>query len=144
MPTLSLRPATTADGPAMGRIGTRAFRTNMSLAIFPAHLRTSATDDAENAWRAFRTLRRLNEGKDTLVVVDDGEGQEAEEVVGFAQWERPGQASQGLEGHSEAIETPELDGEALATMMRAMDEETRRQLGPEGHGNMWCKCGAVV
>lgn len=137
--TLSLRAATASDAQAMGLIGTRSFRDSLSTVIFPAHLRTPATEDAETPWRAARTLRRMKEGKDTFVVIDSNDSGE-ETVVGFAQWERPGGVTKGQEGqYDEDKVTDTLDGEALAKLLGDMDVEAKKQLGPEGYGNMWCK-----
>ncbi|KAK0654784.1 acyl-CoA N-acyltransferase [Cercophora newfieldiana] len=136
---LSLRRATSSDVPAMGLIGTRAFRDTLSTVIFPASLRTSANEDAETTWRTARTLRRMNEGKDTFVVVDTDSNTGEETVVGFTQWERPGMAAtKGQEGqHDEDKITEGMDREALAKMMGLMEEDAKKHLGPEGHANMW-------
>ena len=97
----------------------------------------------------------MREGKDTLVVVDidtchDGRSG-GEVVVGFAQWKRPWSVSstkgEGLsdglgedegEDEDENLSVPGLDREALVSLEKLLDTETRKVLGPEGHKDMWC------
>jgi hypothetical protein len=137
--TLSFRAATPADAHAMGLVGTNAFRDTLSTIIFPPHLHTS-NKDVVTPWRAARTLRRMNEGKPTFVAVDSNPDTNEETIVAFAQWERPGGATSGQEGeYDEDNVTDALDGDALARMMGAIEAEAKKQLGPDGHANMWCK-----
>ncbi|KAK4443353.1 puromycin N-acetyltransferase [Podospora aff. communis PSN243] len=135
--TLSFRAATPADTHAIGLVGSKAFRDTLSTVIFPARLRTSS-EGVVTPWRAARTLRRMNEGKPTFVAVDTNLDTKEETIVGFAQWEQPGEATSGQEGeHDEDKATDALDGEALARMMGAMEAEAKKQLGPDGHARMW-------
>ncbi|KAK0634203.1 acyl-CoA N-acyltransferase [Immersiella caudata] len=134
---LSIRVATPADAHAMGLVSTNAFRDTLSTVIFPPHLRTS-DKDVVTPWRAARTLRRMNEGKPTFVMVDTNPETNEETIVGFAQWERPGGATKGQEGEYDEDRLAEgLDADALARMMGAMDVEAKKQLGPDGYAKMW-------
>jgi hypothetical protein len=86
----------------------------------------------------------MREGKPTFVVVDvpeDGSGDE--QVVGFAQWELPSQATPFAAGAAVEVEPDQvpasLDQEKLLEMYQIIVEETKKALGPEGYSNMWCK-----
>lgn len=145
---LQLRPATDADGFALGCIGQNAFRDIFGAFIFPPHLHSkSESGDPELDevhWRATRTLRRMKEGKPTFVAVDVSEDG-AETVVGYAQWESPSSSQPPTSELSDVCELtkdplpPCLDEGNMLEIYRIMETETRRALGPEGHSNMWCK-----
>ncbi|KAK5654067.1 hypothetical protein OQA88_7747 [Cercophora sp. LCS_1] len=151
---MHLRPAVESDARQMGLIGSRAFADTISTLLFPPHLRVPGADwfEEETVWRTARTLRRMRDGKDTLVVVDDVDG--VETVVGFAQWDRPavvvesdagegkaeanGEATQ--EAKSDAAENwvpGMLDAEALVRLEAMIGEESERILGPRGYKDMW-------
>ncbi|KAL2269272.1 hypothetical protein VTJ83DRAFT_1456 [Remersonia thermophila] len=141
---LRLRLALEDDAVRIGHITATAFSATVSSDVFPPHLHhKSETGDPfsdEVQWRARRTVRRMREGKPTVVVVDvpdNGDG--PEEVVGFAQWDPP---SLGVQGSAQAEADQDkipgcLDQDALREMMRVIDEETKRALGPDGHSKMW-------
>lgn len=133
----------------MAAVCTRAFRDTLSQILFPPRLRHLSQEDQETPWRATRTIRRMRDGKVTLVVVEtanDGE----ETVVGMAQWVPPvtkgaGAPSPPSSGGTVVAEEPApatLDSEALNDFMKLLDEETKKVLGPEGSKNMWCECWA--
>ncbi len=149
MPLL-LRPAVEADTPRLARIGRDAFRDGVSRAFFPPHLASkSPTGDPdldEVQWRDARSLQRMRDGNLTFVVVDAPEGDsEAGEIVGFSQWEVPARPTETdpaskASAHANQVPMPaSLDQEALQHLFSALDRESHRALGPEGHSNMWCK-----
>jgi hypothetical protein len=133
----------------MAAVCTRAFRDTLSQILFPPGLRHLSQEDQETPWRASRTIRRMRDGKVTLVVVetaDDGE----ETVVGMAQWVQPvdknaGAPSPPSSGGTVVAEEPApatLDSEALDGFMKLLEEETKKVLGPDGSKHMWCECWA--
>ncbi|KAL1836474.1 hypothetical protein VTJ49DRAFT_5088 [Mycothermus thermophilus] len=141
---LRLRLAVEDDSVRIGQITAAAFSDTVSRDVFPPHLsHKSETGDPfldEVQWRAHRNVRRMREGKPTVVVVDipdNGDG--PEQVVGFAQWEPPTQGIQGsAEAEADQDKTPGcLDQDALREMLRVIDDETKRALGPDGHSKMW-------
>jgi hypothetical protein len=88
----------------------------------------------------------MRDGNPTFVVVDAPEdGSEEGEIVGFSQWEvppRPTETKATPKTPAQANQVPvpaSLDQEALQHLFSALDRETHRALGPEGHSNMWCK-----
>ncbi|KAK4227382.1 acyl-CoA N-acyltransferase [Podospora fimiseda] len=139
---LSVRPATLADSPHIGRIGAASFADTLSLALFPPHLRhLSARGDAfldEAEWRAARNVRRMNEGKVTFVVVDK-EDDGKEEIVGFAQWVPPHEKSkEDTEKENEAdVLPPTIDEGALKKLWEVIEGEIKDVLGQEGYSKMW-------
>lgn len=138
---LQLRPARVEDGPAMGAIGTRAFRDGLNRVLFPPHLQTPTSDDEGSAWRKARTLRRMREGRVTFVVVDLVDGQET--VIAYAQWERPQISDQPQKQEEPATEdgtAASLDKGALARLNRILDQMAQTALGPDGYKSMWCMC----
>lgn len=144
---LRLRPATEADAPAIGAVSSRAFRNTLSQILFPPRLRALSQEDEETPWRAARTLKRMRDGKVTLVVVDVPDDNSAPEViVGMAQWVRPVDVAAppdvGYSGDkSVEVEEPApatLDSEALSRFMGQLDEETVKALGQDGSKHMWC------
>lgn len=142
---LRIRPARADDAPAIGAIGSRAFRHNISPLLFPSHMRSLAPHDEETPFRVARTLRRMREGKITYVVIDEDESDgQAEKAVGFAQWQGPQDTSaaaedldDGAAAEAEALVT--LDREALAAMHESIEAQAVKVLGPQGYKNMWCK-----
>ncbi|KAK1830647.1 puromycin N-acetyltransferase [Podospora conica] len=146
MPLL-LRHATEADAPAMAAVASRAFRDTLSQILFPPRLRHLSQEDEEVPWRAMRTIKRMRDGKVTLVVVDkaDGGDDAPETVVGMAQWVRPVDKDASAPppppaGGPPVAEEPvpaTLDSEALDGFMKLLDEETVKVLGPDGSKHMW-------
>ncbi|KAK4234924.1 puromycin N-acetyltransferase [Achaetomium macrosporum] len=148
---LQIRPAVEADSDRIGWIGRDAFRDySVSEAIFPPHLHhKSETGDIaldEATWRAARNLARMREGKPTFVAVDVPEdGSEAEQIVAVAQWDVPSPPTAAGE-HGDAQKTgyyiqeplpPSLDQDALFELYKAVEEETKKALGPDGHSKMF-------
>ncbi|KAK0748927.1 acyl-CoA N-acyltransferase [Schizothecium vesticola] len=142
---LRLRHATEADAPAMAAVSSRAFRETLSQILFPPRLRHLSQEDQETPWRASRTIRRMRDGKATLVVVDTADDGEETAVVGMAQWVRPVDKGAGAppppsSGGTVVAEDPApatLDSEALDDFMKLLDEETKKVLGPDGSKHMW-------
>ncbi|KAK3901537.1 puromycin N-acetyltransferase [Staphylotrichum tortipilum] len=141
MPLL-LRPATEADTARLGRIGRDAFRDTVSLVLFPPHLAckspTGDPDVDEVQWRDDRSLQRMRDGNLTFVVVDAPDrGSEAGEIVGFSQWELPAPPNAAPAQANQVALPGSLDQEALQHLFTALDRESHRLLGPDGHSNMW-------
>jgi hypothetical protein len=151
MPLL-LRAAKEPDTRKLGIISRDAFRDSLSRAFFPPHLASkSETGDPaldEAQWRDVRVLRRMREGKPTYVVVDVPEDEaDGEEVVGFAQWELPSGSTAPAEAAAETEKDPlpgSLDRETLLKVYAALEAETKKALGPDGHSKMWCKLAVVL
>lgn len=152
MPLL-LRAAQESDTPKLGIIGRDAFRDSLSRSLFPPHLASkSETGDPgldEAQWRDVRVLRRMREGKPTFVVVDVTEGEsEGENVVGFAQWELPSCSTApashaAAEAEKDALPAS-LDRDSLQELYAALETETKKALGPDGHSKMWCKLSTFL
>lgn len=91
----------------------------------------------------------MREGKPTFVVVDVTEGEpESENVVGFAQWELPSsltapESHAAAEAEKDALPAS-LDRDSLQELYAALETETKKALGPDGHSKMWCKVATFL
>ncbi|EJT78398.1 hypothetical protein GGTG_03499 [Gaeumannomyces tritici R3-111a-1] len=141
---IHLRPATAADVPAIARIGTAAFDPStdaLTAALWPERLRRGSGPHPQEAWRAARKAARLkDEGSIIMVAVERQQApdDEAETVVGFAWWTRPGDAPAEPPSDEAMGETypPEMDRDAMAAMGETLEAGVKAIFG-EGVARHW-------
>ncbi|KAK0725917.1 acyl-CoA N-acyltransferase [Lasiosphaeris hirsuta] len=133
---LHIRQATEEDAPVMARIARDAFLDTVSAILFPPHLRSLSPIDQEIPWRTARTIKRMRQGIDTVVVVDTADDG-SETVIAFVQWEPPAELMKHSDNVEEEAVPATLDIGSLQTILRVLDTQTEEALGPEGHSKMW-------